>query len=462
MTSNIQHIKTADVTNALQFFMELSIVLSADAEGYVYSIHDDNRRRAKIGPPDSEKPVVLYQEEIPKEDVYVINPFSAQQNDRTPPQVFFYKIQRAAYNARLIYAIDGILAMALERHKQMTREKTGKKDVEILARPDLRLVGILTRKVVDDKTIIDEVDDKMVDEFHKFFNRYTDQVLELVYKSSVQRTDIHIGILDDAAFVATLNSTNMMRKKSVAVLQTIIQGIFNLSEDETLNKFNGKSIEGAPSKLSSWLQALYHLYKPLNEVIEVLPDENAPDKLVDLDIYAYHLQRLPAYTDNAKWMIQGSPAATLPTLARRMVNSSGLQVTPQHLVPIQHTYNNPVNQQVPTGSAPPGFKLMPGSIMADGSRGPPIAVPDNSASYQPATMGPMTYMGQQQGMPGGGYMQQPQPYWGNVNQNQGPFGNMGQQPMYNNNPFGGMQQQNPMNFGPQPGFSGVPGMPILR
>lgn len=473
--SNVVQVKTEDVTTALKYFVDMSMALSVDADGYVYSVVDPDHKRIKIGSREQEKPLVVYKEVIPKDDVHVLNPFAEGLGDRTPPQIFFYKIMRAALNARLSYAIDGVVSCALEQQKQAA-PPTAKKGKDSAAaeqpRVPLRLVRILAAKVVDDRTVLDEVDEKMLGEFHKFFDQNGDRVIEPVYKPSMQRTDVLVSVIMDAGFVATLHN---IRKKSIAVLQTVIREIFGLTADDTFEKFSSKRIEGAPSKLSSWLQTIYQLYRPINEVVDVLDDVAAPDHLVNLDIYQFHLENLAAYTNNAKWMMVSSPSSPAPAVSTTpaFLQNQLPGTTPGTLVPSPPTLN--VSSTASSGSTtPPGYKLVPGPLMPDGTVGAPRLIPDYGAQ-QPGVMQPQMApiypdsrvnpgwqqqgyypQGQQQPM---GWYQNTQP--GMMPNQQSMMYPGGMQP----NPFFAAAQQpvlGPYNQGMVGGYNTIPGMPPLR
>ena len=401
--SEIQSIKTIDVTNALKFFIEMSMALSVDDAGFVFNSYQPSKDRIEIGPKDASKKVVVYMEELPKQDIYVINPFAEGLGDRTPPQVFFYKTLRASLNARLGYAVDGVMRYALEQQKLAETKPKDKKDKSTSAveiRLPLRMVNILGSVVVEGKTIIDEVDDKMVEEFHKFFDLNTDMVIEPSYKPSLQRTDVHISIINNPNYVASIS---YMRKKSIAVLQTIIKAIFLVGSEESFEKFSSARIDGAASKLSSWLVTIFKLSQRLNEVIDCFEDEAASDNLINLDEYQYHLDRLAAYTNNAKWMLPAS--ATVDTAAPTPIRMPG-QMNPGTVLPVP-----PTTTPTTTASSlnvPPGYKLMPGVMLMDGTRGPPQIIPDygpQSQIQQPQPFGtmpqqmPAMYPGMQQASP---------------------------------------------------------------
>lgn len=490
MTDTVPTIKTKDVTEALKFFVETSMVLSVDDEGYVHSTSTPEHKRVTIGPAGQEKPLVVYQEVIPKEDVYVLNPFAEGMGDRTPPQIFFYKVQRLALNARLIFAVSSILTLAIEQNKLLSTkpDKGGKRDKtkeEITPhRASVRIINILTQKLTDDLIVIDDVDDKMTAEWNKFSDQNSDRIIEPIYKPSTQRTELLIPILDDQTFIDGIHG---VRKKTILVIQTILRGIFEIGPNEGFDRYFAKRIEGAPSKLSSWLEATFRLYRPLSEVIDALPDEMAVDYLINLDAYQYHMDRLPLYTSNAKWMASAaSPPAGPVDIGPRFPGAVGYQ-QPQHAL-------TPPSLPVPTqsdSSAPVGWKFTPGPMLPDGSRGAPVLIPDMSNVAQtgmsPAPlMAPQYAVAPQYAMAPPQYppVMQPQPQmWGGPQQQwaqpqpmypqayQQPYPQQQYAPQFLQ-PSGGII--NPMAMGggaPRPafnftpaavgGFSTTPGMPQI-
>jgi len=476
MSDNTISVKTSEVTDALSFFIRLSLMLDVDSAGYIFSTTDKDLKRISIGPKDSEKPAVVYMENLPKADVYVVNPFAEGLSDRSPPMVFFYKLQRASLTMRLSMAIDAILALALEQQTLTAPAKTGKKEKDVPPPPRLpvRIGQILGTKIDGDKTILDQVDEEMVKEFRKFFDQHPDRVIEPVYKPTLQRTEVHVAIIHEQGFIAAIHN---MRKKSVAVLQAIIPAIFE--DDGTFEQYTSKRIEHAASKLSSWLVTIYRLYQKLNEVIDCLPDPTAPDHLVNLDVYQHHLDRMAAYTNNAKWMIPASSGSTPPTSLTQPRMPGQIPGAVPQLTPMP-----PTSGAAPvTGDPPPGYKKLPGIRHADGSWGPPQYIVDygDQSSH---VMTPMTgVMGSMmQGMPpvggmSGGTIPMPgmvpvgSPVWGQPQPMMGGYGYQPIQPMMGMgshpiNPMQvGMQPVGGLGFGGMPmstGYTTMPGMPPLR
>lgn len=446
-------VRTKDVTDALIFFIGLAM-LGVDDEGYVYSSAGGEKKRIKIGQGDQEKPVVIYREDLPKEDVHVLNPFAEGLGDRTPPQIFFYKILRAALNARLSYAVDGVMQLAMEKNKLLHVTPTKKDKLEVAeARVHLRLLAILGRITGDQHTVLEDVDDKMLEEFRKFFDQHGDRVVEPVYKPSLQRTDLLIAVLTDAGFVSTLHN---IRKKSIPVLQEVLRGILSIPPGEACDQFSSKRIEGAPGKLSSWLLVLYKLYHQLNEVIDALDDDDAQEHLINLDTYQFHLDNLPAYTNNAKWMMVAAPPAPAAVPSPSPLVPQQLPGMVPNFAPMPPALPN----LLPPGSnPPPGYKFMPGPVQPNGVQGPPVLVRDTSS--MPGQMEFGAPMPMQQG-----YYQQPSPF----GYQQQPYPQQYQQPFYSQagapqpNPFLTTVQppmMTPYHSGMATGFAAVPGMPNL-
>ena len=227
------------------------------------------------------------------------------------------------------------------------------------------------------------------------------------------------------------------------------------------SQFGSKRIDGAPSKMSSWLSAGFKVYGPLNETIDALPDSVAPDYLVNLDVYQYHLERLPAYNNNAKWMSQAAPPTPAAEIGPRTPGMNPVLGSP-NLIASPLTLPTP-----PTANdgPPPGWKYAPGQIRPDGSFGPPVLVPEANTPIPQY----MPQMNPGMGMPAQGVMQspwgQPQPQMMYPQQYMGqPSGGVINPLMFGNQPpqqqFGGFNTG--FNPGLTSGFSGIPGMPTLR
>ncbi len=448
---------TQDVTDALRFFIEMSGVYTTDDEGFV--VKKTGERISLPGPSGAAgKPVVLYQQPMPRGDFYVINPFAEGLGQNTPPQVFFYKLQRQALIVRIRLAVLSPIMLAMIDKKIPVPEDSN----FIEAKHTKTMLDMIGGKTVAGKSIIDEIDDKMFAEVDKFLSSpaQNDHIVDILYLKRQMTSSLKSDIIEDEHH---FNASMGIRKKSYQVAQAILMNLLGVKSKQDLARFTAGTMEKAPAKLSSWMTVLFSVYSKFNQVLE---DSIDIEWVVDLGSFKMHLDNLPAYSGNAKWMIapnapeptSSSSPSEIPTGAAipgAVQIPTGGMPTSSHSRPVDPYHipysNPPADQQIPEGMI-----RIPGPIDARGMRLPGELVP---------TVGGM--------LSSTGYYGAPQPsyYGGQTNPYQQPQGNAwnpnsGMMPAQAFSPMGGMPLPGtmmPPNGYQQQfnayGFSGTPGMP---
>lgn len=415
--------KTSAVTDALQYLVELNPTFTVDEEKFV--IFQKNGERAKTGK-SPDKPILLYQEHISTPDaVHILNPF-AEGLGMTPASSWFYNILKKPLEVRFAILLRQIADAALEQQEANATNTTSKKkktkgeEVEEAPHLPVEVLNLVSK-------VVDQVDSKMVKQ--ELDDKFTERCSELVimaYYKSTQTTKFQTDILDDPDSIA---SKFNLRKKTVAMLATIVKALFDVkSHDDLVEKYKSTAMENAPSRMSSYLSTMYKLYQRMNPILVGL---NLQLAIKDMDAFKYHLDNLPAYTLNAKFMASPSTSS-----ASGMPSQAPAQNKPTvGAVPQQQQMNNvpgPENQGMSNVPGPnnQGMSNVPGPQMS-----PRFA---------------QSYMGQQQQS---GFLIQnttPQPAMGNV-----PGPAPAQQQYYSTYPQTGANSGQISAFAPQQPSNGV-------
>lgn len=362
-------IKTTEVTAFLKFLIETTMFATVDSDGYVVEAATNERIKTKGHPA---KDLIVYQEKINDRSAHIVNPLAEGQG-MPPGTAWFYLNLRVAAIVRTLLVVEVALKTAYE---EKTAEKKKKGEEAKHLHP------VMVNLISD---IINDVDEKMLDEFEKIRQDtaiHNDFVL-IGYRSKSLETKIRIPILDDLDWIPA----NRLRKKSHAVICKIIYKLLGIENADGLSKFTQKGDTEAPPQISSWLRCLYQYYTQINPALEAV----SASMMIDLGVFRNHLDNLVEYANNAKFAVVHAPveAAAKP--------QGGLPGT---------------NLPSATGTLPPpptvarGGQMVkiPGRVLADGTREPDLEVPARPAGF-PMMQQPVMGMGMM-GMGGVG-MQQP-------------------------------------------------------
>ena len=453
---------TESVTESLRFFIDTMLSFAVDDEGFV--IKKSSGERLEYGTDGAKKHMVLYQETIPRGDFYILNPYAEALGPQSPPQLFFYKFLRMGMNARVRMLVLIALSQALisKGHTSIPNH-IGIDLAEIPNTPEL--LSILSGNVAPKKPLIDEIDEKALDEIYRYTKTRAaaDTMLDPVYKRTIPGTELCVKVIQDDDFLENIPG---MRKVSAKILRQLLMNILGLKKPADLAKFTSKALPGAPVKMSSHLETFYKIYERINGALY----DAMPEFAIDLGMMRNHLDNLAGYATNAKFMVISNtqPTATATPTVTAM---------PQNVIP--STVNTaPANVTVPsTKAALPTVK-----IPQVGGGYVEVVAGGAQAGYQPAQqhpipqpygnqqVAPMPVMGQNAvqpyamgGMPtpayGQGYgipqMQPPQYYGGYAQaQPQAPQARVGVTSVFN--PMTGQQQPAYMPTYSSPSAPGMP------
>jgi hypothetical protein len=281
-------IKTSDVTEFLKHCVDLTMhVYTVDDDGYVMLTSDD--KKVELG--SDKKNIVLYQEKIEDNNAYVLNPFSEGLSD-SPPDRWFYTTMRMS----LVHRIGSVLQMLVHiaNEDRKFSESTQKQKTRPPKHPSV--ISRIASKIVKN------VDDKLVDETDKFVLN-ADDVLNVIYSKRLMAHRIRIPLLEN-----DVDFPKSVRKQSQETWLTILKLLFEIDTTEDLDKYTVKAREDATPKIDSFMGCIYLVYKQFNEIFDVLSVEQRMS--VDLTEFKHHIDRMSAYSKNAKGMI--SYVATAP------------------------------------------------------------------------------------------------------------------------------------------------------
>ncbi len=450
---------TQDTTDALRFFIEMSGVYTTDEEGFV--VKKTGERISLPGPSGAAgKPVVLYQQPMPRGDFYVINPFAEGLGQNTPPQVFFYKLQRQALIARIRLAVLSPVKLAMIDKKLSVPEDSQFID----AKHTKTMLDMISGKTAAGKSIIDEIDDKIFVEIDKFLSSpaQNDHIVDILYLKRQMTSSLKSDVIEDDTH---FNASMGIRKKSYQVAQAVLMNLLGVKTKRDLERFTSGTMDKAPAKLSSWMTVLFNTYSKFNQVLE---DSIDMEWVVDLGTFKMHLENLPSYTGNAKWMLavnaptpssESTPSAipTGPIIPGAVqIPTGGMPSASQQKLADPH--HIPYSSPPTSPQIPDGMVRIPGPINAQGQRLPGELVP---------TVGALLSTTAHYGAPQPNYYGgQPNPY----QQQQGGAWNPnpGMMPVQAFPPMGGTMGQPllmPNTGYQQPfnayAFSGTPGMPAF-
>lgn len=391
-------IKTKDVSEALTWIIEHVLIgFSVDDSGTVLGANSEpillkNAQGESV-------PLVIYQEKIPNNSI-AFNPFQDGMGTPSVQDRWFYHNLRISLKARMMGLLEGLNRIAIAQ--KAAPPTKGKK-----AANNSLPIGLLD--VVS--TIIGNADDTLSKELKVILNHSNS--IDIIYRSKTLTSHASFDLMDanDDNFSSSLlytDTQDKVRKGSYGVIANLFKKIFlpphaegnpkELLENHyksTIN-VNGPAL---PAKAFTWLDVLFKLYATINPLfLEVSEQPTAitpsgaiccePSLLVDLGVFKMHLDRFPAYTQNARIMAVAVPETQA---ARPVLSATGSQV---------NTY---------TQEPPPVIRSVTGAII-----GNPSPYPPQQGGYQGYNTGyaqPQASAFAQQPYP-----QYPSAFGGNTNQ----------------------------------------------
>ena len=392
--------KTRDVTQFLRDLVDTTMVYTTDDSGYVVScktgekilLTDDGRR----------SPIILYQEEIKDNEAHVLNPL-AEGLGQTHSSLWLFKTLKGS----LLGRIESLCRVIIS-HTVAEKKKVGKEADKDQTHFPMELLNISAH-------IVDEVDDKTLDELTQIFSeREANEFLSIYYQKKNLRHVVRSGLFDteeDGNVVPSFKSKYpKIRKKTWGVFERLLLDVLGLKHKEELSKFDRKADGLSCVRLSSLLNVILALYQEINPLLGLINDK---ELTIDLSVLADHISKLPAYAGNAMFMV--IPQKNAPPTQ---------QMAPSAPVPVIHPAYYGA-QQPPAQIPVVGYSGVPGPELAVGRQ--PIIPPVYDG--QQGTGGFLPPMNQP-------YQPIPQQPYGNPWQPQPPPFNPPYQPMQNPNMSG--------------------------
>lgn len=277
-------IKTSDVTDFLEFCIDTSMdVYSVDDKGYV--VFNQTEKRHVLG--SDKRELILYQQEIGDNEGYIVNPFSESMKP-TPPDQWLFSVLCRSFEYRVFNVLQRIAYIANEDRKYSDAPKKPKK-----APP--KYPSVVSRIA---SKIVKKVDDKFVEEVDKLAKEKVD-LIKFLYSSRMQTHRIMIPLFEEDMD----DYPKSIRKQSYAIIETILKQMFGITDPEDIDEYTCKAREGATCRIDSLIQCLYKAYRQLNELFDVLSHDSTTRMSVDLTKFKAHVDRMVAYSRNAKGMI---------------------------------------------------------------------------------------------------------------------------------------------------------------
>lgn len=250
---------SSDVTNDLKFLIGMTRAFDVDKEGYLIQKESGKRHIVKLDATDAGRPVVMYQDPLPKGDNYIFNPFSEGMGKKSPSTNVFYKALRANFNVCLDWVMIYVINQALE-HKKASEAKTEHN-------LSLTLIRMCSVKVGKRETVADIVDDEMVAEFMKLSERTRPELIQIAYIPSIMTSRPLCDALVDKQWDEKYGSD--IRKKSLLAYKSILMGVLGISKPEDLATFDVVYDPdlNTSAKLYTTMMMYFKMISKFNEVI---------------------------------------------------------------------------------------------------------------------------------------------------------------------------------------------------
>lgn len=293
-----------DTTRDLGFMLSLTSLFEMDEQGFWFDPGLGKRHVLKLETSDEGKEVAVFQDPLPKGDIYFFNPFAEGFGKKSPAVTQFYKAIRVAFNLKFGTAL---LYMINEVRKSRVAAETGE------AQTVNHVVVRMSSVPIDEKTsLYDVADDKLIDEFEKILKRLGDEVLFVPYLHQQMTSKVICGALDDSTWDEKYG--NGIRKKSLLAFKAAVMGVLGITKPEELSTFRVKydpELKTSPqiyTTLSVYLK-LYHRFNDVLADAAAIDGVPSPSAEIDLGELQNVIDHLPYAYAIAKHMVQ----PTIPT-----------------------------------------------------------------------------------------------------------------------------------------------------
>lgn len=288
----------SNVSEDLSFLLSLTKLFEADDEGFWVDSGHKERFVHKLDANDDGKLIVNFQDPMPKGDYYYFNPFAEGFGRKSPATTLFYKTVRVAFNVNLRMATMFVAQEIVDSKADTTKAL------------DHAVIRMGSVPVDKKSTVYDIIDEKMIDEFDKLFNRMegSDQngCIYVPYLHQQMTAKVKCGVFDDPTWDEKFGKD--IRKKTIATFTALLLGVLGIKEAEELNQFSVKYDPDLKSsaRLHTTLTVYLKLYSKFNEVLPELDT-------IDLGLLQDTIERMPLAYAIAKHMIQPVMPKNSPT-----------------------------------------------------------------------------------------------------------------------------------------------------
>lgn len=297
-----------DVTSDLGFLLSLTKMFEADSDGYFFDPVEGKRFAHRLDNNEDAKEIVLFQDPMPKGDYYAFNPFSEGYGRKSPATQFYYKTIRVAFNLNLRYATLYITRVILESKAASTA-----KEEYSLPSAVLRMSSVPVDRRV---SFYDVVDDKLMEEFERLFDRMNDECVFVPYLKQQMTAKVMCDALTDPKWDEKFGKD--IRKKSLAAFKVILMGVLGISKPEELASFSVKYDPDLKSsaQFHTIMSVYLKLYSRFNDVLADAfgtDGKPSPRDEINLGELAAVIERFPLAYAIAKHMVQPVLPKNSPT-----------------------------------------------------------------------------------------------------------------------------------------------------
>lgn len=286
-----------DVTRDLGFLLTLTKLFEMDEKGFWYDPGQEKRYVHKLDANDDGKEIAVFQDPLPKGDFYFFNPFAEGFGKKSPAVQLFYKTIRIAFNLNLRNAVLYVAKEILS-----SKETEGKS----LGHAIVRMSSV----PVDKKTtVFDVIDEKMVEEFEKLFDRANDDIVFVPYMSQQMSAKVKVDVLTDDKWDEKFGKD--IRKKALGAFRALVMGVLGIKDVSELETFTVKYDPDLKSsaKMHTTITVYLKLYTRFNDILaDAFGVDGVPSERDEIDLGTLQevIDRFPLAYAIAKHMVQPS------------------------------------------------------------------------------------------------------------------------------------------------------------
>ena len=288
-----------NVTQDLGFLLSLTKIFEADEDHFWYDPGVKARFVHKLDANDTGKEIVLFQDPMPKGNYYFFNPFAEGFGKKSPAVQFYYKAIRIALNLNIRTALL-YMAQAVLESKEAAEAKTE----HTLSHVVVRMSSIPIDKR---STVYDVIDEKMLDEFEKLFDRTNDECIHVPYMTQQMTAKVMCDALTDDQWDEKFGKD--IRKKSLAAFKAALSGVLGIADPQDLRQFTVKYDPDLKSsaKFHCIMSVYLKLYSRFNDVLaDAFGVNGTPSEASEINLgeLSSVIDRFPLAYAIAKHMVQ--------------------------------------------------------------------------------------------------------------------------------------------------------------